>query len=318
MKKLSIIFLLIIFGEVLSQQPTTIHLNKIIAKLERDKLVTGIWVSALHPSNAIGLIEMNGYPGYEESLSKPMIDFILIDMEHQPFEMAELRNFLLALTSKREVILKGNLQPNIATLVRIPADGDQPVHAMIKQVLDIGAHGIVVPHVRTAKDAERIVQACRYARPGGSEYQQPKGTRGASPWLCAYLWGLTMEEYVQHADVWPLNPQGDILAVIMIEDQEGVHNINQILSVQGIGAVIFGPYDYSFSCGHPGKSDHPEVLEAWNQVKHACDTFNVPLIGFANPQNINAILKENYKMLLIGHDVRDDGGIQKVLEAIGK
>ena len=316
MKKSIFLILFVLTGSAFSQQPQDIHLNKVVAKLERNILVNGIWVSALHPSNAIGLVEMNGYPNNMEALTKPMIDFILIDMEHMPFDVTVLRNFLLALNSKREVLIKGNLQPNIATFVRIPAEGNQPVHAMIKQVLDIGAHGVVVPHVRTARDAEKIVSACRYPQPKESTIKEPVGTRGASPWICAYLWGLTMDEYVAHADVWPLNPKGDILAIIMIEDEEGLQNIDEILSVKGIGAVIFGPYDYSFNCAHPGKMDHPDVLKAWDKVKNACDNSNVPLMGFANPDNISEQLQKNYRILLFGHDVSNDGSIQKILEAI--
>jgi 4-hydroxy-2-oxoheptanedioate aldolase len=121
--------------------------------------VTGIWAEALHPSNAIGLVNQNRFPNYAESVTRPMIDFILIDMEHKPYEVTELRNFLLALNSKREVIKKGNLQPNITTLVRIPADGDMPVRGMIRQVLDVGAHGVVVPHISNAAEAEKVVKA---------------------------------------------------------------------------------------------------------------------------------------------------------------
>jgi len=313
---LFLIFVLI--HAVNGQSPDYVHLNKIIARLERQQIVAGTWVSALHPSNAIGLIELNGYPTAEEALTKPMLDFILIDMEHQPFDVTALRNFLLALNSKREVFIKGNLQPNLATLVRIPGEGNQPVGAMIKQVLDIGVHGVVVPHVRTAAEAKKIVQACRYPRPADSPLAEPAGLRGASPWLCSYLWGLTLPEYVERADVWPLNPKGDLLVIIMIEDEPGVANIEEILAVKGIGAVIFGPYDYSFGCGHPGQTEHPVVVNALNRLKAACDQNNIPLIGFATPENVNAKLAENYQMLLFGHDVRDDGVIQKVLEALQK
>ena len=317
MKKFIVFISLFIFaGVAFPQASSYIHYNKIIAKLENNKIVTGIWVSALHPSNAIGLVESNGYPTYEESISKPMIDFLLIDMEHQPYDISVLRNFLLALNSKREVLIKGNLQPNMAVLVRLPSDGAQPVHALIKQVLDVGVHGVVIPHVRTAAEAEKIVQACRYKQPKDSKIFEPAGNRGASPWLCAYLWGLTMPEYVERADVWPLNPKGDLFAVIMIEDEEGVKNIDEILRVKGLGAVIFGPYDYSFAVGHPGKTDHPDVLAAWDNVKTACDQAGVPLIGFASGKDIQEKIEQNYKMLLIGHDVRNDGKIVKVLQAI--
>ena len=313
--RLSIV-LVLVTKVVLAEPEQYIHLNKIVAKLERNQLVTGIWVSGLHPSNAIGLVELNGYPTYEESLTKPMVDFILIEMEHEPFDVGALRNFLLALNSKREVLVKGNLQPNIATLVRIPADGDQPVHAMIKQVLDVGVHGVVVPHVGNAEDAEKIVRACRYPQPKGSPLEEPRGMRGASPWLSAYLWGLTLEEYVKRADVWPLNPGGDLLAVIMIEDVKGVKNVEKILQVPGIGAVIFGPYDYSFSCGHPGEMDHPTVQQPLGAVKSACDRFGVPLIGITTPENFLQKRQENYRILLIGHDVSHDGSFQKILELL--
>ena len=100
MRKVLFIISVFLVGAAISQQTQYIHLNKIIDKLERGILVTGIWVSALHPSNAVGLVEVNGYPSYEESLTKPMIDYILIDMEHKPYDISELRNFLLALNSK--------------------------------------------------------------------------------------------------------------------------------------------------------------------------------------------------------------------------
>jgi 4-hydroxy-2-oxoheptanedioate aldolase len=316
MKKLIILLLMFIIGTASAKQMQYIHLNKVIAKLERKVLVNGIWVSALHPSNAIGLAQMNGYPDYETSMTQPMIDFILIDMEHKPFDVVELQNFLFALNSKREVMIKGNLQPNMAVFVRIPAEGNQPVHAMIKQVLDVGVHGVVIPHVRSAQEVEKIISACRYPPKKDSKIKGPLGTRGASPWICAYMWGLSMSDYVGRADVWPLNPDGDLMAIIMIEEPQAVQNIDEILSVKGIGAVIFGPYDYSFSIGYPGQTDHPEVLKTWKTIKQACDKVNIPLMGFASPDNISKLLEENYRMLLFGHDVVNNGSIPKILEVI--
>lgn len=305
-------------GEAASKETTYVHLNKIIDKLERNLLVTGVWANALHPSTAIGLARLNGFPNYEESLTKPMVDFILIDMEHEPFDVAKLRNFLLALNSRREVLAKGNLQPNVATLVRIPQDADGPVSSMVKQVLDVGAHGVVVPHVRNARDAEKFVKACRYPQPKGSEIAKPEGIRGAGLRLCSYLWGVPYEDYIQRADVWPLNPKGDLLAVIMIEDEQGVNNLEKILGVKGIGAVMFGPFDYSFTAGHGGNSRHPDVTKTWNHVKKVCDRHHVPLIGFAYPRNIHLKLKENYKMLMIGQDYDLTGKTAGVLEYLRK
>ncbi len=315
--KFSIAVIVLMYVTMVFSQPSDyVHINKIIAKLEQDQIVTGMWSSALHPSNAAGLVEANGFPTAEEAISKPMLDYILIDMEHQPFDVQALRNFILALNSKREVLVKGNLQPNISVLVRIPADGNQPVHASIKQVLDVGVHGVVVPHVRSAAEARRIVSACRYPQIEDSPYPDPVGERGASPWLASYAWGLSMPEYVERADVWPLNPKGDLLAVVMIEDKEGIENLDDILDVKGIGAVIFGPYDYSFAAGYPGQTTHPEVAGEWNHVKSICDRYGVPLVGFGNPDNVKDLLGQGYQMLLCGHDIRLNHGVPEVLDII--
>ena len=301
-----------------SQDSGYIHLNKVIAKLERGELVTGIWSKALHFTNAIGLVQYNNFPDYEESMTRPMIDYILIDMEHNPFDMTELQNYLLALNSKREVKIKGNLQPNIAVYIRCPAEGFGPVHREIKQVLDIGVHGVVVPHVRNAAEAEKIVKACRYVQPKGSAINEPVGMRGASPWIASYIWGLTMDEYLERADVWPLNPKGDIHVVLMIEDEEGVKNIDEIVNVPGVGAIMFGPYDFSFSIGQYGNTEHPEVVKTWDILKKACDRKNIPFIGFANPDNVADLIKKEYKTLLFGSDVRMDGSIQAVFDKINE
>jgi len=307
MKRFICMSIFFMFVSVIFSQPAGyLHLNKVISRMEANQLATGVWVAALHPSTAMALVEANGYPSQSESMSRPMVDFIVVDYEHSPYDVSELRNFLHALTSKREIMAKGNLQPNIATLVRLPCEGPDPVHAYIKQVLDIGVHGIVIPNVRTASEAMKIIQSMRYPQAKGSPIYEPVGKRGLAPWIAAYQWGISNREYMERADLWPLNPHGDIFAVLQIETPEGVSNIEEILKVPGIGAILFGPADYSMFAGYPMQSDHPEVLAAQQKVKDACDQVNIPFIGFANKANISRQLEENYKMLIIQHQYRDE------------
>jgi len=303
-------------GELWPAQNQFIHLNKVAAKLEAGRLITGIWVQSVNLSAAIGLVEFNGYPDKKEALEKPMIDFILVEMEHEPFDISELRSFLLGLNSKREVLVRGDLQPSLTVFVRLPVEGGEQVHAMIKQALDIGVHGVVIPHVQTAQDAQKIVEACRYPQAKNSRYPKPRGTRGASPWVCSYLWGLTMPEYVARADVWPLNPQGDLMTIVMIEDEEGLKNIDSILKVPGIGAVMFGPYDFSFAAGLAGNSSAPLIKETWKKVKAAADRAGVPLVGFADLSNVEDLIKEKYRMMLIGTNVDLSGGPGKIIDLL--
>ncbi len=310
---LTMLFLFTGFTSQTFSQQDYIHHNKVIAKLEAGKLVTGIWGLSLSLSNARSIIEYNGYPSQDDAINKPMIDFILIAMEHYPYDISQVRAFTLGLNSRKEALVKDNLQPSPATFIRLPVEGSDPVHAMIKQVLDVGVHGVVIPHVHTPEEVLKIVKACRYVRPENSRYQNPRGNRGYSPAIAAYLWGLTNAEYYRHADVWPLNPEGDIMVIIMIEDTEGVHNINEIIKVPGISAVFFGPGDYSVSSGTFGGDTH-EVDEALNTVKDACDSSGIPFVGFANIETIDTKLEENYKMLIIGSDIDKSGRAEKVLE----
>ncbi|RJP31353.1 MAG: hypothetical protein C4527_07835 [Candidatus Omnitrophota bacterium] len=291
-----------------------VHLNKIIAKLTRQEVVIGTWMQTMSIFSAMGLVESNGVHDAQTSLTTPMIDFVLIDMEHMPFDVETLTNLLMAFHSKREVMNKGNLQPNICPLVRIPCDAGGPIEPYIKQCLDAGAFGIVVPHCRNAADARRVVQACRYPQAKGDPQPEPAGVRGASPWPCSYLWGVSMDEYVRRADVWPLDPAGDILAVIMIEDQEGKNNIDEILSVPGVGAVIYGPYDYSFSCGVPGNVKAADVIKAGEEIAAACNRHNVPFVVFPTAENMAQLIEQGHKVFLVGSDVQPTALVSDVIE----
>ena len=303
--------LFVIPSHIFSQD--NLHLNKVIEKLEKGKLVTGIWSLSQSLSNARSIVEFNGFPTREEAINKPMIDFVLIAMEHYPYDITKLRTFIVGLNSKREVLNKGNLQPSLSVFVRIPEEGSDPSHATIKQVLDAGAHGVVVPHVRTAEEALAVVKACRYTRPKDSPVREPVGTRGYSPTIAAYAWGLSRDDYYRKADVWPLNPSGDIMVIIMIEDIEGVKNIDEIVKVPGVGAVFFGPSDYTISTGNFGNENF-DVNEALNKVKKRCDEAGIPLVGFANSDTIAQKVRENYKMLIIGSDIDKTGSAMKVLD----
>ena len=289
-----------------------LHLNKVIAKLEQGKLVTGIWCLSRSLSNARGIVDYNGYPTQEEAMNKPMIDCIVVAMEHYPYDITELRAFTLGLCSRREIITKGNIQPNCALFVRLPVEGGDPVQPMIKQALDVGAHGIVIPHVQNAGEALKVVKACRYVRTKDSPYREPVGTRGYSPAICSYLWGVAPAEYYERADVWPLNPRGDLMVVVMVEDPEGVRNIDEIVRVPGVGAVFFGPADYTVASGNYGDEGF-DVNIALNRVKQACDDAGVPFVGFAGPDNIGELSKEKNRILIIGSDIDKSGRADKVL-----
>ena len=206
----------------------------------------------------------------------------LIEMEHGPYQIDQAIKVLADLRPE------GAARPKLTPVVRIPLEGDEVFKSTIKQLLDQGVMGIVVPHVRTKEQAARIVEAMRYPPQRGAKYPNPAGIRGWGPTRAARYWGLTNPEYAQRADVWPLNPDGELLAIAMIESREGVKNIEEILKVPGLGGILIGPADLSLSLGvgNPGGNPSaPEVEAATDTVAKACAAQKAVACGtFESPE----------------------------------
>lgn len=189
-----------------------------------------------------------------------------VDTEHAPFNVTVLRQTILNLLSKKTA----TGQVELAPIVRIPAEGDEIAYNrwMIKQALESGAMGIIVPKVETAEEAGNMVAAMRYPQLRGSKFPNPQGLRGGGgPFK---EWGLKSNvEYQDAADVWPLNPKGELIALPMIETRKGVENINAILDVPGIAGVLIGPSDFSLDHG-VRDSETPDVQASIKKVADAC------------------------------------------------
>lgn len=278
------------------------RLNRTIETLESGKPAFGIFTGNFSLANARGL-------------ARSELDFLFIDMEHTAFDMETLQTFLVGMTDKARILEKGNGQMDVTPLVRIPPSGGENIQWVVKQVLDMGAFGIVFPYVETRAQAERSVRAMRYPQVRGDAAMEPTGLRGASPGIAAWFWGT--RDYMQRADVWPLDPQGELLAVIQIESRTGVENIEEIAAVPGIGAIFIGPSDLSISYGVPGQREHPEVAEAMQRVLAACKANGVPCGLTTNEGNVADYLEEGYSFVTVGYwnDAGISTGAGNALEA---
>ena len=192
-----------------------------------------------------------------------------IDMEHAPFSGERLQRILAGMYDERDASGRMQLTP----FVRIPQDGDEDFKWAVKQVLDLGAMGVLLPHVDTGEEAVRFVRAMRYPPLRDDAAPEPRGERGWGPGRAARLWGVAdTTEYHAHADVWPLDPDGELFAVAMIESQEAVDNIRDILAAP-VSAIIAVPGDMSIDFGlgpAPGPENHPEIDAAFQTVLEAC------------------------------------------------
>jgi 4-hydroxy-2-oxoheptanedioate aldolase len=127
------------------------------------------------------------------------------------------------------------------------------------------------------------VRAARYPQPAGAPDLEPRGERGWRPWIAARYWGLGPDAYYDAADLWPLDPGGELLLLGIVENARGVANLRDILrEARGIGAIWAGSGDLSVSLGYRGDTDHPEVERAVQQILATCKEFGVPCAGLAS------------------------------------
>ena len=203
-------------------------------------------------------------------------DWAWINME-QVWDIVDLQERLAALKTDEGA-------PPVTPVLRVSPDGSGPFGWFVKQGLSLGLANVVVPQIDTKEQALNLVTAMRYPPQRGAKYPEPRGKRSMGPGRAAAYWGVSQEEYMRKADVWPLNPDGELLAIMMIETKAGVDNIEEILSVPGTGAVLVGPYDLGMSLGvgPPVEGKVPPETEAEIQkVRSACMAVETVICGIA-------------------------------------
>jgi 4-hydroxy-2-oxoheptanedioate aldolase len=253
------------------------------------------------------------------ALSTSKYDGIVFETEHNPWDARGLRDCLQYLLNRRQIAQSAALAPAVTPLVRIPANGGEENQWLAKQALDLGAYGIVWPHVSTVAEAYNAVAACRYPRLKSAPLYEPQGLRGDGPTAAVRYWGLTQAEYYAKADVWPLAPQGEILVILMIEDTRGISNLRDMLKqVPGIGVILIGEGDLSQELGHPRQYEHPAVLSAMAEIVQICKERNVP-VGHPHVDAANAerILGQGYRFLMAA-PTRSYAGLEKARALAGR
>jgi len=232
--------------------------------------------------------------------SQSQLDFVIFDMEHGAADFTQYKTFLQFMVDKAQLLKKGNLQPNVTPLARIPSNGSEKNQWVVKQALDAGAFGLMSPHIRNVEEARALVANSRYPQKVGAADNDPPGERGAAPAYAARYWGIPVQDYFDRADAWPLDPRGELAFIAMIESREGVDNIRSILTeTKGIAAVFIGPHDLSTSLGYPGQPDHPETEKAIQRVLAVAQELKVPCGILVTKSNMEKRLKEGFKYIVI-------------------
>jgi 4-hydroxy-2-oxoheptanedioate aldolase len=216
------------------------------------------------------------------------------------------------LLDRRQILDGGTLAPAVVPFVRIPVNGREQNQWIVKQVLDIGVYGIVFPMINTPEDAIAAIQATRYIQAKDAPDQEPRGRRGHAPGQALRYWGLSQPEYLDKADVWPLDPNGEILPLLQCETIEGVENLPRIVDALNNkpGLILISESDLSVSLGAKGV-ETPEVTEAVQRAARICKERGVP---FGSPQvnanNVEQRIKDGFQFLMAGPG-RDTSVLQK-------
>src|SRR5438874_10536476 len=235
-----------------------------------------------------------------QAIGDASYDGVVFEMEHGPYDIRTLRDCMQYLLNRRQIVMSGSLAPAVTPFVRIPPNGGEQNQWVAKQVLDSGVYGIVWPHVSTIDEARNAVSSCRYPRPPEAAYFEPAGQRGDAPAAAARYWGRSQQEYYARADVWPLNPQGEILVAIMCEEVRAIKNLPKMLEeVAGIGVVIIGEGDLSQDLGFQRQYHHPTVAAAMDEILAICKQYNVPCgHPHVDTKNVEALLEKGFRYLM--------------------
>lgn len=282
------------------------RLNKVIELLEQGKVVFGggmAWTGNI--DEAMAFADM----GY---------DFIIFEMEHEGFHLPGLRLSLQFLLNRKQIAAKGTLQPDVMPLVRVPPNARERNQWVIKQALDTGIYGLIVPHLDTVEQAQAMVVACRYPQAVGVPDTEPTGERGWWYRLAPRYWGLSLQEYYDVADLWPLDPKGELFLMPIVEGVQGVKNLPDILRhVKGISAIWAGSGDLSIEMGTRGNMHDPRVEEGIQQILKTCKEFNVPCASIAGPDDVEKRIEQGFR-IIVTMPSRTDRAFAKGMKFAGR
>ncbi len=202
-------------------------------------------------------------PGVCRMLKAAGFDFVIFDTEHSWYGVETVTNFI---RNARDI--------GLLVIVRAPAFQGH----WLARYLDLGADGLVCPHVDDAEQAADIIRQVKYP---------PVGERGMAN-------SVAHDDYVAQPMVDFCNAANEeILIIMQIETAMGHKNRDAILATPGCDAVFIGPNDLSLSMGFPGQHSHPEVVQAMEDIFESARANNVApgLHGFSVETTMNWLEK---------------------------
>ncbi|MPM33758.1 5-keto-4-deoxy-D-glucarate aldolase [bioreactor metagenome] len=239
--------------------------NNLKARMQRGETVYGMFLN----SGSSIAAEIMGLSGF---------DFILIDSEHGPTGVLENRELIMAAEYR-----------NTAPIVRVPNSSSDTILRM----LDVGAHGILVPRVNTREEAEKVAKACRY---------YPRGTRGVAG-TRASDYGFTPLSYY-----FPLANERTLVGV-QCEDIACLPELEEIAATDGVDMVFVGPYDLSSSMGALGQVSYQDIKDVVDRVIDVTRRHGkLSGIFTKDPAEAKQYAKMGIDFIVVGTDIQSFAG----------
>lgn len=254
----------------------------------------------------------SGHGGYEQGMrmADTWADYIVYNMEHQPLDFSALRAFMRGLVDAGPTP-SGHRTPTVIVVLPLLGLDEETVETggwMVEQALAQGVHGVHLARARDPDAVKRFVQAARYPVHKQAIDQLGEGLRGwGSHLFAAWVWGIEPETYLLRADVWPLNPEGEIMLGVKLEDRQALANARATLAVPGLAFAEHGPRDMGLSYGYlEGRADPPlppEVNAAGDLVLELSMAHGLFFLDNVLPDNVTRQIERG---VMIGAGRRQD------------
>ena len=276
------------FATAVAQAPKAKRINRAIELLSQGQ---PIYYTGSH-SGTEGSFEQG------KKDAQTYADYISYDMEHAPYDIKGLAEYMQGIAAGGPT-KSGHRTPSV--IVNVPVNGvdEAAVHAnawMFEQVLATGVHGVLLTHADTPGAVKAFVEAIRLPihkqGVGNGINEGRRGVHGAD--TAAKIWGISRDEYLQKADAWPLNPNGELLLGLKLEDKYALENAEANLKIPGIAFAEWGPGDMSLSLGvlGPNPERDPRMQAARSKVLAACKANHIAFLNSLAAADVVDMIKE--------------------------
>ena len=299
----SVCWFLVVGGDAQHQQ----RLNPVIELLEQGKPVFGVYAPSAIPPGRRGAVPPPDAPIKQPSdlakdaLAYPHADFLFNGSMEGGVDrgLPAFTEFAKATADAGALVRAPFLRlphPLIVKTSKIADDPPEKVISNISRQLNVGTSGIMFVEAESADEVQRGLSAMRFRSHGG--------TRPEDVGMAPAYWGMTEQEYKRRADLWPINPEGELINWTIVESKAGLAHVREIASVKGIGVLWpgAGTLRQVFSGTNAAGErvfDQAGWENAIQQVLAACKEFKVPCGYPANANDIEMRMKQGFSVFVM-------------------